>query len=47
MFHPAEFREAVVRRLTEDDELQTLLSKHDGLFGTIVQSVADAIGENP
>lgn len=44
MFHAAEFREAVVRRLGEDEELQMLLSEHDGLFDAIVEAVADAIG---
>lgn len=44
MYRAAEFREAVSRRLGDDDELQLLLGNHDGLFARIVGLVTGAIG---
>jgi hypothetical protein len=46
MYEPAEFSEAVVRRLRDDDELKVLLSGGDraGLFEEIVKSVSLTIG---
>jgi hypothetical protein len=44
MYEPAEFTEAVVRRLHDDDELKTLLSGYPGLFEEIVKSVSLTIG---
>lgn len=46
MYEPAEFREAVARRLGDDDELQLLLAGHDGLFGEIVDVVTRAVGDD-
>jgi hypothetical protein len=44
MFKPAEFREAVSRRLRDDDELQLLLGNREGLFVRIVDLIRNAIG---
>jgi hypothetical protein len=44
MYEPAEFSDAVVRRLRDDDELEALLAGRDGLFDEIVKSVALTIG---
>jgi TIR domain len=44
MYEPAEFSEAVVRRLHDDDELKVLLSSRKGLFEEIVKSVSLTIG---
>ncbi len=45
MYKPAEFREAVLRRLNDDDELKLLLVDHGDLFTTIVESVIGVIGD--
>ena len=44
MYEPAEFTQAVVRRLRDDDELKVLLSGHPGLSEEIVKSVSLTIG---
>ena len=44
MYEPAEFTDAVVRRLRDDDELKMLLSRYPGLSEEIVKSVQHTIG---
>jgi len=44
MYEAAEFSDAVVRRLSDDDELRMLLARHEGLFEEIVKSVTLTIG---
>lgn len=45
MYEPPEFTDAVLRRLRDDDELQLLLSGHEGLFEEVVKSVELTIGD--
>jgi hypothetical protein len=44
MYEPAEFSDAVVGRLRDDDDLKLAVAGHDGLFDEIVKSVALTIG---
>lgn len=44
MYEPAEFTDAVVRRLRDDDDLKVLVAGCDGLFDEIVKSVTLTIG---
>jgi hypothetical protein len=44
MYEPAEFSDAVVRRLRDDDDLKVLVAGRVGLFDEIVKSVALTIG---